>query len=127
MKRRMTNGRRPAGTGVLCAALAASFALPPAAMAQEQQDPPPSLVLARRLSQPSIGTAGYVQRVKQALVALSQEYPEVQTAQAAANTSGFQIDQAKKARYPRFKVGTSSGNYNSGAANAQTRPHGSQW
>ena len=113
MKRRPTHSRRPAGTGVLCAALAASFALPPVAMAQEAQDPPPSLMLARRLTAPSIGTAGYVQRVKQALVVLSQDYPEVQTAQAAANTSGFQIDQAKKARYPRFKVGTSSGNYNS--------------
>jgi len=126
MKRRTTNGRRPAGTGVLCAALCASFALPPTAMAQETQgpqDPPPSLMLARRLTAPSIGTAGYVQRVKQALVVLSQEYPEVQTAQAAANTSGFQIDQAKKARYPRFKVGTSSGNYNSGAANAQTQSY----
>ena len=99
------------GPGVLCAALCASFALPPAAFAQEEERAPP-LSLARRLSTPSVGAASYAQRVKQALIALSTEYPEVQSAQAAANTSGFAVDQARKARYPRFKVGTSSGNYN---------------
>lgn len=110
-------GRRPAGTGVLCAVLCASFALPPGALAQEA---PAQLMPARRLSAPSIGAASYAQRVKQALIALSQDYPEVQTAQAAANTSSFGVDAAKKARYPRFKMGTASGTYNSGADNAKT-------
>jgi hypothetical protein len=94
--------------------------------AQETQangeDAPP-LVLARRLSPPSLGAASYTQQVKQALILLSQEYPEVQTAQAAAATSGYGVDAARQARYPRFKLGTSSGNYNSGADNAKTQSY----
>jgi outer membrane protein TolC len=113
-------GRRRMANGVLLgAALCAGFALPPGA-AVAQEAPPAQLVPARRLSTPSVGAASYAQRVKQALVALSQEYPEVQTAQAAANTSSYSVDAAKKARFPRFKMGTASGNYNSGAANAKT-------
>ena len=110
MKERNATGRRRTGTGVLCAALCASFALPPTtAFAQEEGDgsPPPSLSLSRRLSTPSIGAASYAQRVKQALITLSQEYPEVQTAQAAAATSSYSVDAARQARYPRFKIGTS--------------------
>ena len=125
MRNAPLNSRRRTGTGVVCAALCASFALPPTAFAQEQQQQealqePPPLVLARRLSAPSLGAASYAQQVKQALVALSQEYPEVQTAQAAANTSSYSVDAARQARYPRFKIGTSSGNYNSGLAGAKT-------
>ena len=126
MRNAPLNSRRRTGTGVVCAALCASFALPPTALAQEQQqqealqEPPPPLMLARRLSAPSLGAASYAQQVKQALVALSQEYPEVQTAQAAANTSSYSVDAARQARYPRFKIGTSSGNYNSGLAGART-------
>ena len=119
MKGETLAARRRMGPGVLCAALCASFVLPSTALAQEERAP--SLSLARRLSTPSIGAASYAQRVKQALIALSTEYPEVQSAQAAANTSSFAVDQARKARYPRFKVGTSSGNYNSGADNAKTQ------
>lgn len=124
------NSRRRTGTGVVCAALCASFALPPAAFAQEQQqqesqqapqEPSLPLTLARRLSPPSLGAASYAQQVKQALVALSQDYPEVQTAQAAANTSSYGVDAAKQARYPRFSFGTTSGNYNSGVTGAKTQ------
>jgi outer membrane protein TolC len=125
------NSRRRAGTGAVCAALCASFVLPPAAFAQEQQqqqqesqlEPPPVLMLARRLSVPSLGAATYAQQVKQALIALSQDYPEVQTAQAAANTSSYGVDAAKQARYPRFNFGTTTGNYNSGAAGARTQSY----
>ncbi|MET3497298.1 TolC family protein [Variovorax boronicumulans] len=112
--------RRSPGTAVLCAALCASFALPPVAFAQEEPAAP-SLSLARRLTAPSLGAASYAQRVKQSLITLSTDYPEVQSAQAAANTSSFGVDQARKARYPRFRVGTSSGTYNSGADNAKSQ------
>lgn len=127
MKTRTSFGRRRfTGPGVLCAALCAAFSLPPNALAQEEvaaiaDGPPPELALARRLTTPSIGAAGYAQRVKQALLLISQEYPEVQSAQAAANTSSFGVDAAKMARYPRFRIGTSSGNYNSGADNAKSQ------
>jgi outer membrane protein TolC len=124
MTRGTSTGRRPFGPGVVCAALCVGFALPPAAFAQAQRPPQemaPELALARRLSAPSLGAASYAERVKAALIALSQDYPEVQSAQAAASTSSFGVDAAKQARYPRFKVGTSSGNYNSGAAGAKTQ------
>jgi outer membrane protein TolC len=140
MKLRTSTDRRRIGPGVLCAALCASFALPPQAVAQAQapmqapmqvpmqtqmngEDAGPPLVLARRLSPPSLGAASSTQQVKQALILLSQEYPEVQTAQAAAATSGYGVDAARQARYPRFKLGTSSGNYNSGADNAKTQSY----
>jgi outer membrane protein TolC len=130
MKPRIPFDRRRTGSGVVCAALCMSFALPPTAFAQEAhgaqaeaalQEGGPRLVLARRLSPPSLGASTYTQQVKQALVVLSQDYPEVLTAQAAANTSSFSVDAAKQARYPRFRLGTSSGNYNSGAENAKTQ------
>ncbi|MDH6591328.1 outer membrane protein TolC [Variovorax sp. TBS-050B] len=124
MSARHSTGRRR-GTGALCAALCASLALAPlvaaAQDAQNANEAPARLAPARRLSTPSLGAASYAQRVKQALIALSQEYPEVQTAQAAANTSGFGVETAKKARYPRFKMGTASGSYNSGAADARSQ------
>jgi outer membrane protein TolC len=130
MKPRIPFDRRRTGSGVVCAALCMSFALPPTAFAQEAheaqaeaalQEGGPRLVLARRLSPPSLGASTYTQQVKQALVVLSQDYPEVLTAQAAANTSSFSVDAARQARYPRFRLGTSSGNYNSGAENAKTQ------
>jgi outer membrane protein TolC len=80
-------------------------------------------MLARRLSPPSLGAASYAQQVKQALIVLSQEYPEVQTAQAAANTSGYGVDAAKKARYPRFKLGTVIGQLQQRRANAKTQSY----
>ncbi|MES2249950.1 MAG: TolC family protein [Pseudomonadota bacterium] len=113
--------------GVLCATLCVSMALPPTAHAQqasaEQDEPPAALAFSRRLSSPSLGAASSAQRVKQALIALSQEYPEVLTAQATASTSSFGVDAARMARYPRFKVGTSSGTYNSGAKDAQSQSY----
>ncbi|MDP9881093.1 outer membrane protein TolC [Variovorax boronicumulans] len=124
MSKPVLPGRRARiAPGVLCATLCVSMALPPTAYAQpspEQEGPPAALALSRRLSPPSLGAASYAQRVKQALIALSQEYPEVLTAQAAANTSSFGVDAARMARYPRFKVGTSSGTYSSGAKDAKS-------
>ncbi|QNK69455.1 TolC family protein [Variovorax sp. PAMC26660] len=127
MMDRISANRRRIGPGVVCAALCVSFTQPPVAFAQEQQEPQaqqeamPGLMLARRLSTPSIGAASYSQQVKQALITLSREYPEVQTAQAAANTSSYGVDAAKQARYPRLNFSTSSGNYNSGVSNAKTK------
>lgn len=126
MMDRTSAGRRRMGPGVVCAALCVSFTLPPVAFAQEVPQPEgqeaiPGLLLARRLSAPSLGAANYTQQVKQALIALSQEYPEVQTAQAAANTSSYGVDAAKQARYPRLNFSTSSGSYNSGVAKAKTQ------
>ncbi|CAA2108418.1 TolC family protein [Variovorax paradoxus] len=136
MKQRTSIDRRRMGPGVVCAALCASFALAPTAFAQSRtdaQDASPAqqasqeasgpLTLARRLTPLSLGTASYTAQVKQSLIVLSQDYPEVQTAQAAASTSSFGVDAARQARYPRFKIGTSSGNYNSGEKGARTQSY----
>lgn len=93
-----------------------------AAMPARAADEAP-LAPSRRLSAPSLGAASEVDRIKQALRTLSQEHPEVQSAQAAADTSGFEVEAAKKARYPRFKVGTATGTYNSGADGASSRSY----
>jgi len=77
----------------------------------------------RRLSSPTLGALSYATRVKAALLQVAQEHPEVQSAQAAADTSGFEVEAAKRARFPRLKVGTASGTYNSGADNASSQSY----
>ncbi len=69
---------------------------------------------------PALVVTGQTQRFKQALRTLALEHPEVLAADAAAATSGFEVEAAKKARYPRFKVGTASGTYSSGREGAPT-------
>lgn len=86
--------------------------------------PPPAtaeLAPARRLGTPSVQAAGDIQRIKQALQQLALDHPEVQSAQAAAATSGFEVEAARLARYPRFKLGSAAGSYNSGADGAATQ------
>jgi len=104
---------------VLCAVLAACA--PAAAAAPAGGDG--SLTPARRLSSPSVGAMSYANRVKEALRTLAQEHPEVQSARAAADTSGFEVEAAKLARYPRFKVGSATGTYDSGTDNSTSQSY----
>ncbi|WP_295532544.1 TolC family protein [uncultured Pseudacidovorax sp.] len=69
---------------------------------------------------PGLVITGQTQRFKQSLRTLALEHPEVLAADAAAASSGFEVEAAKKARYPRFKVGTASGTYNSGRDGASS-------
>ncbi len=61
------------------------------------------------LSGRSVGTADYADRVKIGLVNMSQDHPEVLAAQTALTSSGFEGESAKRARFPRFALATSSG------------------
>lgn len=61
------------------------------------------------LSGRSVGTADYSDRVKVGLVNMSQDHPEVLAAQTALTSSGFEGEAAKRARFPRFALATSSG------------------
>ncbi|WP_399683617.1 TolC family protein [Xenophilus sp.] len=106
------------GTLLALAAMAdAASAAAPAAL------PGAALTPARRLAAPSLGANGYAARVKEALRTLAHDHPEVLSAQAAAATSGFEVESAKQARYPRFKVGSASGSYDSGAEGASSRSY----
>ena len=108
--------------------------LPTGALAQPAAAPPTpifpavpgddaSLTMARRLSPPTLGAMSLAARVRTALLQVSREHPEVQAAQAAADTSGFQVESAQRARYPRLKVGTSTGTYDSGQGNAGSQSY----
>ncbi|CAN5323603.1 TolC family outer membrane protein [soil metagenome] len=81
------------------------------------------LQLSRSLSTRTLGAMSYATRVKNALVQVSQEHPEVQAAQAAADTRGFEVEAAQRARYPRFNVGTASGTYNSGQEGSSSQSY----
>lgn len=128
----MTMARRPWRRGARAGTLAAAVlaALPLAAAAQETQaqpatqaevPPPAGMAPTRRLSGNSSGAINYVARIRKTLAELAQEHPEVQSAQAAATTSGFELDTAKMARYPRLKVGTATGTYNNGSSNSRNQ------
>lgn len=108
--------------------LACMAALAPCAAANPSAvDVPPqdiaSLAPATRLGTPSVQNTGDLERVKQALQALAHDHPEVLSAQAAATSSGFEVEAARKARFPRFKVGSATGTYNSGADGASSQSY----
>lgn len=127
----MNSTRNPWRRGASLTALAAAIlAALPATSTMAQAQPgggaaeaatPAGMAATRRLSSNSTGAINYVARIRQALTDLAQEHPEVQSARAAATTSEFDVETAKRARYPRLKVGTATGNYNSGATNARSQ------
>ncbi|WP_325344226.1 TolC family protein [Xylophilus sp.] len=94
----------------MCASMALAALLPPPAAAAEDDDvPAPALHAAGQIELRSIGRVRASERIKLALLALAQDHPDVQAARAAAESSGFDLEAAQRARYPRFKVGTSAG------------------
>jgi outer membrane protein TolC len=116
----------PGGSAAVRCALALAClqpALPSAAERAAAAETTPALAVARRLSSPSAGTISYAARVRDALIQLAHDHPEVQSAQAAADTSGFEVEAAQSARYPRLKVGTASGTYDSGAKGSSSRAY----
>lgn len=116
--------RRPA---LGLAALLASLGMPSYGQAAEPAAVSvlawPSLVATRRIASPSLGAVSYVQQVKKALIELAHEHPEVQSAQAAADTGNFEVEAARRARYPRFKMGTTSGTYDAGGAGGNSKSY----
>lgn len=108
--------------GALLVPLSAS-AQSVATLSASETSPPPAMPLAPapRLATPSVQVSGDVVRIKQALQALALDHPEVLSAQAAADSSGFELEAARQARYPRFKVGSATGSYSSGADGASSQ------
>jgi outer membrane protein TolC len=94
--------------------LASSLAIAVAPVMAAEPEPIGALTATRRLSTPSESQANYAGLVRQSLLRLAEEHPEVQSARAAANTGQYAVDSARQARYPRFRMGTSSGTYDSG-------------
>ncbi|RYY52551.1 MAG: TolC family protein, partial [Comamonadaceae bacterium] len=114
-----------ARTAVALACVAALLPFTAAAQTSPAQAAPNAAPLssATRLATPSVQAAGDVQRIKQALQALAYDHPEVASAQAAADTSGFEVEAARQARYPRFKVGSATGSYNSGVDGSSSQSY----
>lgn len=114
----------PTASGAQPAPAAAPGPTPTLAAATPPASAPPlPLAPAPRLGTPSLQASGDVQRIKKVLQQLALDHPEVLSAQAAADTSGFELEAARQARYPRFKVGSATGSYNSGADGASSQSY----
>lgn len=100
----------------LAAPTAAAVAAEPPAIA-------PAGPVIRRISIPLESQSSYAELVRQALLRLAEDYPDVQSARAAANTGQYAVDAARQARYPRFRVGTSSGTYDSGLPGSSSQSY----
>ncbi len=68
------------------------------------------LQLAQQLTPGSLAVNHSQQQLLDALYALLSSHPEVLKARSAAESAGHDLSTAKGARWPSFKVGTSSGN-----------------
>lgn len=69
----------------------------------------PPLQLAHQLTPGTLADSHMRQRLLQALQTLIDEYPEVLKARAALESAGHDVNTARGARWPSFKVGTTSG------------------
>ncbi|RYZ10593.1 MAG: TolC family protein [Comamonadaceae bacterium] len=92
-------------------------------VAHDPLEGPALLRNAVQLSGPSLGSASLAERIKAQLVQVAQAHPEVQSAQAAADSSGFDVEAARRARYPRFKLGTATGTYDNGGPNGSAQSY----
>ena len=70
---------------------------------------PASLQLAQRLAPTSLAQDQVQQQLLQSLHAILHEHPEVRKAHAALESAGHDTNTARGARWPSFKVGTSTG------------------
>lgn len=80
-----------------------------AAVGAQAQDSPAPLQLAHQLTPGTLADSHMRQRLLQALQAMLDEYPEVLRARAALESAGHDVNTARGARWPSFKVGTNSG------------------
>lgn len=71
---------------------------------------PPALRLAQQLTPGTLAGDSAHRRLLDALYAMLDEHPEVLKARAALDSAGHDLNTARGARWPTFKVGTSSGN-----------------
>lgn len=93
-------------SGAVASPAAASAAVEPAADTALQRT--------AVLSPQSQGSAAYTRQIKEALVQAASSHPDVLTALADLETSGYEVEAARQARFPRFKIGSSLGNTSAG-------------
>lgn len=112
--RRSAPRRSTLGACLLCALLATAAAParaaalpPPDALAPTDA---PALQLAHRLMPATLAGDSASRRLLDALHAMLDEHPDILKARAALDSAGHDLDSARGARWPTFKVGTSSGN-----------------
>ena len=67
------------------------------------------LRLAQQLTPGTLASDGGQRRLLDALYALIDEYPDVRKARAALESAGHDVNTARGARWPTFKVGTNTG------------------
>ena len=70
---------------------------------------PVVLRLAQHLTPGTLASDGWQRRLLDALYALIDEYPDVRKARAALESAGHDVNTARGARWPTFKVGTNTG------------------
>jgi len=70
---------------------------------------PVVLRLAQHLTPGTLASDGGQRRLLDALYALIDEYPDVRKARAALESAGHDVNTARGARWPTFKVGTNTG------------------
>nr|WP_233626378.1 MULTISPECIES: TolC family protein [unclassified Delftia] len=81
-----------------------------AAAAPASATPDPVVLrLAQHLTPGTLASDGGQRRLLDALYALIDEYPDVRKARAALESAGHDVNTARGARWPTFKVGTNTG------------------
>lgn len=107
-------------------ASAGAAEVPPASLsllapAEERAPSALPLQLALQLAQDSLAGNSSRQQLLDAINALLTAHPDVLKARSAAESAGHDLSTAKGARWPTFKVGTSSGNATLGQSQNQRR------
>lgn len=97
--------------GMVAAAAAAAAAAPASTSANTAAAAPDPVVLrlAQHLTPGTLASDGGQRRLLDALYALIDEYPDVRKARAALESAGHDVNTARGARWPTFKVGTNTG------------------
>ena len=99
------------GAATASAQTGAEAATPsPVAEAAAIDTPKSELLLAAQLSPHSLAGNASQKQLLTALYTMLNEHPDVLKARAAVESAGLDLNTAKGARWPTFKVGTSSGN-----------------
>lgn len=96
------------GDSLAASVLVAAHSLPAQGTATPSTAPP--LQLAQQLTPGSLAVNQSQKQLLQAVYEMLDAHPEVLKARAALESAGHDLNSAKNARWPSFKVGTSSGN-----------------
>ena len=101
-------GAQSTADGLAASVLVAAHSLPVQGTATPSTAPP--LQLAQQLTPGSLAVNQSQKQLLQAVYEMLDAHPDVLKARAALESAGHDLNSAKNARWPSFKVGTSSGN-----------------